>query len=482
MTRTRILLSVGAVVLLLLLAMTPESVPTVAPSSGTPFVWDGAALVGSLEARFHDARRDGCDGVGPAIDHLRADTEALPRDAGPDHIALVALEDATLHAAAGAAACPDHADALVAAADDARRAIKDLARSWTLDEDAKNRLYRLLYGTRLAVEEVAVRRAGPPLAFDRKTDVPSAAPFVEIQGIRIHSGDLLVSRGGAPTSALIARGNDRPGNFSHVAFAHVTEDGAASVIEAHIESGVGIFTAEQYLADAKLRILVLRLRPDDPAVVADPLVAHVAAQAVHDAASAGHIAYDFGMDSADASQQFCSEVPLHGYRAQAIELWPGPTTVSSPGTMRLFAALGVRTSALVAPSDLEYSPRLVAAAEWRAPDTLRQDRIDNAVLDAIIARVAVDGLPAAPPHLLPAARVAKAWSWLLNRFGRLGPVPEGMSASRALRARSLNDRHAAVRDRLVELLAEREAADGYPAPYWTIAELALQAAGDLPRK
>ena len=60
----------------------------------------------------------------------------------------------------------------------------------------------------------------------------SSAPAVEFKGIKLCSGDILVSRGGAPTSALIARGNDYPGSFSHVALLHVDEkSGAGSMIE-----------------------------------------------------------------------------------------------------------------------------------------------------------------------------------------------------------------------------------------------------------
>lgn len=481
MSRKRIVLFsvVGVVLLLLPLATKPEPVPDIPPSPGSPFLWDAAELFTQLEGQFQAARGNGCQEAPAAIEHLRLDAEALPADAGPDHVALVALEDAVFSAAALAAACPAaHGEEFVAAADLARRRVKALSRSWEMDGPARDRLYRLLLGTRLAVEEVAVRRPGDPIAFDRRETISSAAPFVEVQGVRVHSGDLLVSRGGAPTSALISRGNDRPGNFSHVALAHVDpETKAASVVEAHIESGVGVFTAEQYLADTKLRVLVLRLHPDDPAVQADPLVAHKAAEAALAAAQAGHIAYDFAMDTDDAGKQFCSEVPLHGYRAQGIELWPGPTTVSDAGTMSLFAALGVRTSSLMAPSDLEYSPRLIAAAEWRDPETLLHDRYDNAVLDTIISRVAeVDGLPAAQPHLLPPARAAKAWSLVLNLFGKKGPIPEGMTASRALRVRSLGWRHETIRGRLEELVQEREAKDGYVAPYWTLVELAEQAA------
>ena len=66
----------------------------------------------------------------------------------------------------------------------------------------------------------------------------SATPSAEILGVIVHSGDILISRGGAPTSALIARGNDYPGNFSHVALVHIDEKtNSISIIESHIERG-----------------------------------------------------------------------------------------------------------------------------------------------------------------------------------------------------------------------------------------------------
>ena len=68
------------------------------------------------------------------------------------------------------------------------------------------------------------------------TEEPSQTPETSLLGVKIHSGETTVSRGGAPTSALIARGNDYPGSFSHVALVHVDErTGRPSVIESHIE-------------------------------------------------------------------------------------------------------------------------------------------------------------------------------------------------------------------------------------------------------
>ena len=79
-------------------------------------------------------------------------------------------------------------------------------------------------------------------------------------------------------------------------------------------------------------------------------------------------------------------------------------------------------------SDLEYDPKVVVAAEWRDQDALFNDHVDNAVIDALLEgaergdRVGYDYL------YLPMARIMKAYSLLLNTFGKHGPVPEGMSA------------------------------------------------------
>ncbi len=96
-------------------------------------------------------------------------------------------------------------------------------------------------------------------------DEPSAAPAARSHGVELRSGDIIVSRGGYPTSALIARGNDYPGNFSHVALVYIdSTTHVISVIEAHIELGVAISSFDKYLSDKKLRLMLLRLRADLP--------------------------------------------------------------------------------------------------------------------------------------------------------------------------------------------------------------------------
>jgi hypothetical protein len=296
--------------------------------------------------------------------------------------------------------------------------------------------------------------------------------------VEVRSGDILVSRGGYPTSALIARGSDYPGNFSHVGLVHVApETGEISVIEAHIESGVAVATAETYLQAKKLRVMVLRPRADLPQLVADPLLPHRAAARALERARAGHIPYDFAMDYTDPSRLFCSEVASSAYRDLGVTLWTGLSTISRPGLRRWLAGFGVRHFTTQEPSDLEYDQQLVVVAEWRDPSALLQDHIDNAAVDAMLERADAGEDVSYAWYALPAARLAKAYSWVRGRLGGAGPIPEGMSAASALRHRAFVDRQRALAERLRGEIEHRAATQGYLPPYWTLVSIARAAAG-----
>jgi hypothetical protein len=304
---------------------------------------------------------------------------------------------------------------------------------------------------------------------------PSAAPSAVVRGVTLHSGDILLSRGGAATSALIARGNDFPGNFSHVALVHVDEaTGAVSVIEAHIECGVTVSPIETYLRGAKLRILALRLRADLPALTANPRLPHQAAANALREATARHIPYDFAMDYRDSSRQFCSEVAAAAYQPLGVTLWMNLSHLSSPGVIAWLSALGVRHFETQEPSDLEYDPQLRVVAEWRDPGTLFQDHLDNAVMDAMLEGAGRGRRLEYEWQRLPAARLAKAWSVVKNRFGGVGPVPEGMSAATALRVEKLRADHAALTTRLQDKVAQFKADRGYTPPYWELVRMARE--------
>jgi hypothetical protein len=300
-------------------------------------------------------------------------------------------------------------------------------------------------------------------------DEPSATPAATLHGVTIHSGDVLLSRGAAATSALIARGNDFPGNFSHVALVHVDpETRRVRLVEAHIERGVAVATPEEYLRDRKLRVMVLRPRADLPAMAADPTLPHRAAAAALARAEAGRIPYDFAMDAQEPTRLFCSEVAAQAYRQLGVGLWPASSHISAPGLRRWLAALGVRHFETLEPSDLEYDPQLRVVAEWRDVEALRKDHHDNAVTDAMLEAAAAGAPLRFSRWRLPIARAAKGFSLLVNALGGVGPVPQGMSATAALRSHGYGALHARLRERVDARAAEHVAARGYAPPYWTL--------------
>ena len=456
--------------------------PTAKGAGQQAFAWKRDAFWSDLEAKFRDARASDSDErlrrlnrsleqLGQALNPLAA-TDLPPTDALFDNV-----EEEFFQLAPLAAVCPERLPEFTSAAVRMCQLVKRQSERWPMDSaESRTRVYRLLYGARAAVEEAMLQSTAVTNALTlHPLDQLSAAPEAVVLGTKIHSGDILLSRGGAATSALIARGNDFPGNFSHVALVHV--DAATkkvSVVESHIESGVGVTPIEEYLADKKLRIMVLRLRNNLPPLIADPLLPHRAASQALSNALARHIPYDFAMNHADPEQQFCSEVAAAAYRSAGVTLWMRLSHLSTPGVTSWLSALGVRHFETQEPSDLEYDPQLRIIAEWRNPETLFNDHADNAVIDVMLESAERGEELSYNRWLLPPVRLAKAWSVLLNWLGQVGPVPEGMSATTALRVQRLKANHAGMKARLLARVERFKSEKGYVPPYWELVRLARE--------
>jgi len=478
----------GVIVLVALyfLLLIPERSPSPPPGAGKKaFQWQRDALWTALEKQFQQMRGQDCEKLSaPIQDSLAeiqsqlASLESTPRT--PESSLFESLETNFFRLAPLVAACPDHMPEFLRAYARMRIAVKRQSESWRMDSSlVRERLYRSLYGGRTAVEEAMLQVPSEKIpALLAGDDEPSANPSNVVHGVTLRSGDILVSRGGAAASALIARGNDFPGNFSHVALVHVDETNqAVSVIESHIECGVVVGPLAKYLHDTKLRIMVLRLRADLPQLKADPLLPHKAATHAMQEATTHHIPYDFAMDYADPSKQFCSEVAAAAYQPFGIKLWAGMSHLSTPGVTAWLSALGVQHFTTQEPADLEYDPQLRVVAEWRDPETLFKDHVDNAVIDAMLERAEAGERLGYNRWMLPMARVTKAYSMVKNWFGAVGPIPEGMSPATALRVDRLKQNHAALRMRVLERSEKFKAERGYVPPYWELTIFAREAQG-----
>jgi hypothetical protein len=481
--------ALGLLLLVYLALLIPDRDPSVfvrtAPSAKSPFAWNQDPFWEQLEASFVTAR--GIDSavrmaaIQTSLQNLsrevdRCDAESL----SPSDSIFRRIEGIVFRVSPLVAVTPSRFISYAGELLWMRDAVKRQAQQWDMNnQEARTTLYRLLYGSRSALEEVMLQLPREEmLPLMAGVDEPSACPAASVLGVRLRSGDILLSRGGAPTSALIARGNDFPGYFSHVALVHVDgATGSLTLVESHIERGVTLSTPGDYLHDRKLRMLVLRLRHDLPAVRKDPLLPHRAAGDALAAARSAHIPYDFAMDHRDTTALFCSEVASRPYRKLGVELWSGLSHISTPGLQRWLAGFGVRNFVTQQPSDLEYDPQLRIVAEWRDTGKLQKDHIDDAVTEAMLEGAERGDELAYAWYELPVARLVRWYSMILNVFGEIGPIPEGMSATSGLRHRTYAARHGAAVDRVKNDVIQFVREHGYQPPYWRLLAMARKTLG-----
>ena len=478
------LASIGILYVLLLIPEQDVSceMSNAVASKKQPFAWNQDDYWKALEETYKGLQISGCKNIEPVLASDIGNADVLlkriaQKKLPPDSQEFNQLEQRMFEIAPKVAGCKTNTTEYIQLGTDLRKVVKDQSANWDMNSDAARiTLYRLLYGGRTAIEEIMMQvPAGSLPGLIRGTDEPSQTPSAEIQNVRLHSGDILVSRGGAPTSALISRGNDYPGNFSHIAFVYVDpQSHEAKIVESHIEVGVVASTVEEYFKDKKLRVMLLRPRANLPQIIKDPMLPHKAAEFSYKRVSEGHIPYDFEMNYKDHAKLFCSEVASEGYERYGVTLWSGISYISSPGLRKWLAAFGVRHFETQEPSDLEYDPQLVVVAEWRNPETLRKDRMDNAVTEVMLEGAEKGDELSYKWYLLPIARLVKAYSVILNVFGKAGPVPEGMSATAALRTQDYTDKHNTINERLAAKAEQYKKEHGYEAPYWALVSLARE--------
>lgn len=402
---------------------------------------------------YHEARDRGCPAVYDVLDDQLARVDSMaaalrqssvaPGDGRPDLLAAEFMASAAL-----ASVCRDRLPQLQNGYSRAAAAIRVAARNWDYSNPAHtDRLYVLLDELRAGRDQAIL--LGSPDDAAPVTAGPAAlnpsVPSGEWAGIRVQSGDLLLSRGTVASSALTSRGNERPGVFSHVALLHIDPNTETmTFVEAFPETGAVGHDVDFYRGDPKRRLLVLRPRSDLPAVETDPSFAHRAASGGLALVSERTIEFDFALDTGERKAMFCSEIPLYAYGDLGLRLWDPPSVISSPGKVHWLYSLGGRHFETQVPTDLELEPDLEVVGEWFDPPSLWLDLVDNVASDALFELADAGENLRTPAWLVPVVIGMKAWSWTLNRFGRDGPLPRGAKPLQALRFRDFANRHAAL--------------------------------------
>lgn len=184
--------------------------------------------------------------------------------------------------------------------------------------------------------------------------------------VQLRSGDLLLSRGNAFSSASIARMADTDTQFSHLALFYINpKTNKKYVLESHIEIGSVATPFEEYFKDGKVRSVIYRY-PDSK-------LAERAAQIMYDkitkaSQSGNNIPYDFHLDMNDHSELFCSELIRQGFEeaSKGSVMLPMFPSRFSMKNRNLLQRLGSDREISFIPADIEGDPRIQYIGEWRS--------------------------------------------------------------------------------------------------------------------
>lgn len=207
----------------------------------------------------------------------------------------------------------------------------------------------------------------------------------------LQSGDIILSRGGAYTSAAIARIGVDEAQFSHMSFVYKDEKGQLHTTEAHIELGSVVAPIQTHIDQKNIRTVVFRYH--------DQNLAHLAAKYMyekvkdHSARFTENIYYDFGMNYKDNSSLFCSEVVYDGFNAitQGRVSVPLYRTKFPAKLVPFLNQIGIQVNSetvknfeTFAPADIEFDPRFKLIAEWRRPNKLHDSKVKDAILSSML--------------------------------------------------------------------------------------------------
>jgi len=235
----------------------------------------------------------------------------------------------------------------------------------------------------------------------------------------LKSGDVILSRGNAYSSAAIARIAQTDFQFSHLSFVYRdAETHELFTSEAHIEIGSVTAPFIDHVNEKNVRSVIFRYKNEE--------IAHKASKGVFERIkkqmeTGKNIDYDFSMDYRDDSKLFCSEVVSRGFKMAMPDedyipkfkskftsgIIPFLNTIGVPANKENITKLDV-----FAPGDIQFDPNFDLVAEWRNPKKLEESRFKDFILTKMFERMDQNGYQIDPSLKMD---VQGRTFWLLRR-------------------------------------------------------------------
>lgn len=198
----------------------------------------------------------------------------------------------------------------------------------------------------------------------------------------LKSGDIILSRGNAFTSAAISSLGEFDTQFSHMSMVYRDEKNEIWTVEAHIEVGSFVRPLQEHIEDKNFRSMIFRYHDEKVSEKAAKFIFEKVKKASD---TTGNILYDFGFVYEDSSQIFCSEVISHAYDHVTegklkIPLFQSRLLDRKPEFVK---KLGITVSESFIPADIEVDPRFTVIAEWRDANKIRDNLEKDAILGAM---------------------------------------------------------------------------------------------------
>lgn len=248
-------------------------------------------------------------------------------------------------------------------------------------------------------------------------------PKFEFDGVQdLKSGDVILSRGNAYSSAAIARIGQNDTQFSHLALVYEHTDKKMYTIEAHIEIGSVVAPVQTNIDQKNARSVVFRHK--------DAKLSHLAAKIMFERVKKRqdrkkNIQYDFGMNYKDEKRIFCSEVVSEGFNKASKKLYnkelvlPQHKTHFNKGLIPFLQTLGIKVNSknvekfdTFGPGDIQFDSSFDIIAEWRNPKKMRDNRFKDAVLTKMFQWMENENYRLDPPAGI---EVKSRFSWLMRR-------------------------------------------------------------------